>query len=429
VSFEPRPPEPILHVDMDAFYAAVEVRRDPSLAGRPVLVGGRGGRGVVASASYEARAFGVRSAMPMAQALRRCPGAVVVAPDFRAYADVSAQLRAVLLDTTPLVEPLALDEAFLDVAGAVRLLGPPGRIGESIRRRIADELGLTASVGVAPNKFVAKVASTKAKPDGLLHVPAERVRAFLGALPVADLWGVGPATARRLQRAGLCTVAEVAALDERVLQALLGARAGSALARLAVGRDDRPVTPAAEAKGMSAEETFEADLTDREVLRRELLRLAERVAPRLRAAGLAGRTVTLKVRYSSFRTISRSRTIALPIADATSLHREAAALLDAVEVSGGIRLVGVGVTNLVPVAAASQMDLLHDDRWGRLERAADAVRSRFGGRAVTRGGLLDALAPQRSGDAAPVPEQWRRPVQTPGPPAAAPEEANPQANP
>lgn len=405
----PRPPEPILHVDMDAFYAAVEVRKDPALAGRPVLVGGSGGRGVVASASYEARVFGVHSAMPVGRALRLCPAAVVVPPDFAAYAEASARIRDVFLSYTPLVEPLALDEAFLDVGGAARLFGPPERIGAAVRARIADQLGLVASVGVAPNKFLAKLCSGKAKPDGLLHLRAADVDAFLGRLAVGDLWGVGQVTAQTLDRAGVRTVRDLTALPPAALRRLLGPAAAEALRALARGRDDRAVVPWEAAKGMSAEETFAADVDDPAVLRRELLRLAEGVARRLRRARVAARTVTLKLRYASFQTISRSRTLTTPTDEATVLHAEAAALLDALRLGRApVRLVGVGTSNLVPVGAARQLGLLDDDRWGRLERAADGARTRFGDAAVTRGALLDtATAAPRTGTAAPVPEWWR----------------------
>ncbi len=402
-----RPAEPILHVDMDAFYAAVEVRKDPSLRGLPVLVGGAGGRGVVASASYEARVYGVASAMPMARALRLCPDAVVVSPDFDAYTQASERIREVFLSYTPLVEPLALDEAFLDVGGSVRLFGPPEAIGAQIRRRIRDELDLTASVGVAPNKYLAKLCSGKAKPDGLLHLPAEQVQAFLSPLSVRDLWGVGEATAARLDRFGVRTVGEVAALPRPTLRRLVGEAATSALARLARGEDDRPVVPWETAKGMSAEETFDRDVDDPAVLRRELLRLSERVARRLRRGGVAGRTVTLKLRYASFQTISRSRTLVTPTDQATVLYAETGALLDALRLERvRVRLVGVGMTNLVPTGAARQLALGDDDRWGRLERAADVARRRFGDDAVTRGALLDDGAPRAATDG-PVPEQWR----------------------
>jgi DNA polymerase-4 len=393
---------------MDAFYAAVEVVKDPDLAGRPVLVGGQGGRGVVASASYEARVYGVRSAMPMARALRLCPFAVVVSPDFAAYTAASERIRGIFLAYTPLVEPLALDEAFLDVGGSVRLFGPPPAIGAAIRARIRGELGLVASVGVAPNKFLAKLCSGKAKPDGLLHLPADGVAAFLAPLPVRDLWGVGEATAARLDRFGVRTLADVGALPEATLRRLLGPAAAVTLARLARGEDERPVVPWEAAKGMSAEETFDRDVDDPAALRRELLRLSERVARRLRRGGVAGRTVTLKLRYASFQTVTRSRTLPSPTDEATTLHAEVGALLDALRLERvRVRLVGVGVTNLVPTDAARQLRLDDDDRWGRLERAADAARGRFGDAAVTRGALLPEEAAPLTGNTAPVPEQWR----------------------
>jgi DNA polymerase-4 len=420
-------------VDMDAFYASVEVRRDPSLKGRPVLVGGRGGRGVVASASYEARRYGVTSAMPMARALRLCPGAVVFPPDFAAYQEASAALRVILDSFTPLVEPLALDEAFLDVGGAVRLFGLPQVIGARLRERIRVELGLPASVGVAPNKFLAKLCSGKAKPDGLLHLRAAEVRAFLDPLPVRDLWGVGERTAQRLERFGLRAVADVARIGEPTLARIVGSAAVAVqLSTLARGEDPRLVTPHEPAKQLSAEETFDRDVDDPAVLRRELLRLSETLARRLRRAGIAGRTVTLKLRYANFQTITRSRTLKVATDHATQIHREVTALLDALRLERvRVRLVGVSVTNLVPAGAASQLGLLTphdrgdaldhrrgtpkapDHRWALLERAADSARRRFGEQAVTRGALL---AQERRAD---TPRPTRDEVQQPGslPPA------------
>lgn len=405
----PRPPEPILHVDMDAFYASVEVRDDPALAGKPVLVGGAGGRGVVASASYEARAFGVTSAMPMARALRLCPDAVVVSPDFTRYEAVSRELRQILLSVTPLVEPLSVDEAFLDVGGSVRLFGPPPQIAATLRQRIREELGLPASVGVAPNKFLAKLCSGKAKPDGLLHLRREDVEDFLAPLPVGDLWGVGAKTAERLERYGIRTVADVRATPRRALARILTPALAEALSRLAVGADARSVIPYEPAKGMSTEETFDRDVDDPAQLRRELLRLSEKLSRRLRDAGVAGRTVTLKLRYANFTTITRSKTLPLPTDESTRLHAETTALLDALRLERvRVRLIGIGVTGLAPVDASRQLGLFEDDRWGRVDRAADRARRRFGSRAVTRGALLgDDDAPPLSGDAAPVAEQWR----------------------
>lgn len=382
--------EPILHVDMDAFYASVEVRQRPELAGRPVLVGGTGGRGVVASASYEARACGIHSAMPMARALRLCPQAVVLSPQFDLYAEVSRQLRVIFGSITPLVEPLSSDEAFLDVRGSVRLFGPPEVIGAGLRRRIAEELGLTASVGVAPNKFLAKLCSGKAKPDGLLHLRTDQVAGYLAPLPVRDLWGVGAKTAERLDRFGVHTVGDLQELPFDTLRRLVGDAAATQLASLAQGQDRRVVTPHQPSKGMSAEETFDADVDDPKVLRRELLRLSERLARRLRHEGHACRTVTLKLRYANFQTITRSTTLAYPVDDATQLYRHTTRLLDALRLQRvRVRLIGVGVANLTAGDAARQLSLTADDRWQELERAADVARNRFGEAAVTRGSLLD----------------------------------------
>ena len=385
-----RPAEPILHVDMDAFYASVEVRERPELAGRPVLVGGAGGRGVVAAASYEARAFGIGSAMPMARALRLCPQAVVLSPRFDLYGEVSARLREIFDSVTPLVEPLSLDEAFLDVGGSVRLFGPPVEIAAMLRRRIRDELSLPASVGVAHNKFLAKLLSGKAKPDGMLHLPREEAQAFLDPLGVRDLWGVGEKTAEKLERFGIRRVADVRAVPHDTLLRLLGDVGARHLSSLARAEDVRGVTPHESAKGMGHEETFDADVDDPAVLRRELLRLSEKVARRLRQAGLAGRTVTLKLRYANFSTITRSTTLPLPVDDATQLHTASSGLLDALRLERvRVRLIGVRVTNLVPGDAARQLSLTADARWPSLERAADSARDRFGDAAVTRGALLD----------------------------------------
>jgi DNA polymerase-4 len=399
--------EPILHVDMDAFYASVEVRERPELAGLPVAVGGVGGRGVVASASYEARAFGVRSAMPMSQARRLCPGLVTLPPDFARYQHVSEQLMTLLRSVTPLVEPLSLDEAFLDVRGAIRLFGAPVEIGHRLRERVLAELDLPASVGVAPNKFLAKLCSGKAKPDGLLHLAAGDVERFLGPLDVRDLWGVGEQSAQRLRRYGLTTVADVASAEVGLLTRILGSVAARHLSGLARGHDLRPVVPYEAAKGMSAEETFARDVDDPELLRRELLRLAEKVARRLRRGGVAARTVTVKLRYANFTTVTRARTLAAPTDEATRLHAEAATLLERLRPDRSrVRLLGVAATNLVPVEAARQLTLLDDDRWARLERAADAARGRFGDTALTRGALLAEETPS-SGDAAAAAEDWR----------------------
>jgi DNA polymerase-4 len=384
-----RPSEPILHLDMDAFYAAVEVRDDARLRGRPVLVGGRGGRGVVASASYEARAFGVGSAMPMGEALRRCPGAVVIAPRFDRYTAVSRELHEILRSVTPLVEPLALDEAFLDVGGSVRLLGSPVEIAARLRRSIATELRLPASVGVAANKFLAKLCSRKAKPDGLLHLPAARAEEFVAALAVGELWGVGRQTAVRLERAGIRWVRDLMAMDRGALARLVGGTTADRLLALARGRDARTVEPHVDAKGLSAEQTFERDLVTAGELHRVLLSLSERVGRRLRHNGVRARTVTLKLRHASFQTVTRAHTLAASTNQANEVFAVATELLDGVwSAPSPVRLLGVAASRLVSGEQGVQMDLLGSARWEAAERVADQVRAQFGDVALTRGALL-----------------------------------------
>ena len=384
--------EPILHVDMDAFYASVEIVKDPSLRGRPVIVGGVGGRGVVTSASYEARAFGVHSAMPGVTARRLCPHGVFLSNDFTAYREYSERIREVFTSFTPFVEPLSLDEAFLDVAGSVRLFGEPEAIGRRIKREIAG-LGLSCTVGIAPNKFIAKIASTRAKPDGLAVIPADEVRAFLHPLPVAALWGVGDATADALRRLGLRTVGDVAAISRRTLERAVGDATGAHLHALANGVDERPVVPFEAPKSVGSEETFERDLDDGDEILREILRLSDRTATRLRAKGLCGRTVTLKVRFSNFKTITRSRTFDEEIDTAPELYAAARDLYLRVDPERPrIRLIGVAVTGLRPGPPRRQLDLLGHRR-PRFDRAADAVddiRGRYGDGAVAPATLLDA---------------------------------------
>ncbi len=373
-----RPPEPILHVDMDAFYASVEALKDPSLAGKPVAVGGSGARGVVMSASYEARRHGVRSAMPSARARRLCPDLVFVQPDFEAYVAASSAIREIMRSFTPIVEPISLDEAFLDVGGAVRLFGPPVRIAEQVRERIRAETGLTASVGVAPNKFLAKLASARAKPDGVLVVPRDGVRAFLDPLPVDALWGVGEKTHEVLLRLGIRTVAELAETSAAVLERVLGDQASRHLVSLARGRDDRSVVPYEAPKSVSHEETFERDVDDdREVLR-EVLRLSHRVAARLRDDGYRARTVTLKIRLSNFTTLTRSRTLPDATDSAADLHRVGSELYEALPFARRrIRLLGVAASGLVE-SGAEQLALYRAGRWRDAEGALDRIDRRFG---------------------------------------------------
>lgn len=403
-----RPAEPILHVDMDAFYASVETLKDPSLAGKPVVVGSPGARGVVMSASYEARGSGVRSAMPAARARRLCPDAVFVPPDFSTYRAYATRLREVLLSFTPLVEPLSLDEAFLDVGGATRLFGDPAMIGRRIRARVRGEMELVCSVGVAPNPFLAKLASERAKPDGLVVVPAGRVREFLEPLPVGALWGVGERTAHALGRLGIRTVRELAGTPVPVLKRVLGEQQGRHLAALARGEDERSVVPYEAPKQVSHEETFERDLDAEEEILRELLRLSFRVASRLRHEGYRARTIGLKVRLASFTTLTRSRTLPDPTDVGHEIHRVVAELFRALPWSGRsgrfrIRLLGVAGSGLHQ-AGAEQLALIRSGRWEEAERAVDRIEERFGSGKAIPASLLDTSArPRRPDDDPPPP--------------------------
>ena len=355
---------PILHVDMDAFYASVEVAKDPTLAGRPLVVGGQGNRGVVTSASYEAREFGVKSAMPIVTARRLCPQAVYLPNDFTAYMEYSEQIRDVFTSFTPLVEPLSLDEAFLDVSGSTKLFGPPEEIGRLIKRAI-QQIGLTCTVGIAPNKFLAKLASTRAKPDGLLSITPDQVAGWLDPLPVTALWGVGEQTGEALRRLGLKTVGDVARLSKRTLERAVGDAVGAQLHALANGRDDRVVTPHEAAKSVGSENTYERDLDDTEALLREILRLSDRTAGRMRAKKLCGRTVTLKVRFSNFRTITRSRTLEESIDTGADIYAAARALYEKLDPERPrIRLLGVAVSGLASGPPKHQLDLLDTGREG-----------------------------------------------------------------
>ena len=411
----------ILHVDLDAFYASVEQLEDPSLRGRPVIVGGLGPRGVVAAASYEARRFGVYSATPMARARRACPEGVFLAPRFEVYRAASTNVMRILHSCTPLVEPIALDEAFLDVAGARRILGSGAEVAATIRGRVRDETGLTASVGIATTKLLAKLASDLAKPDGMLVVEPGTELAFLHPLEVRRLWGVGPATGKRLASLGVRTVGDLAQIPEATLVSNLGNAAGHHLHALAWNRDDRAVEPDQAVKSVGHEETFPTDVFDRAVLEHEIVRLADKVASRLREAGRTARTVQLKLRYGDFRTITRSKTLPRPTDLAADIGRVARTLLDAVPIDDGIRLLGVSAQQLVapgaagkagatvgeptragdPGSAGDQGRLFDEggepaaghpdpvdgerERRAAVERSLDAVRARFGPGAVAPG--------------------------------------------
>jgi DNA polymerase-4 len=380
---------------MDAFYASVELLSRPELRGTPVIVGG-GTRGVVLSATYEARRFGVHSAMPMSRARRLCPQATVVPASHGLYSTVSAGVMEIFRSVTPLVEPLSLDEAFLDVAGAVRRLGRPAEIGQLIRDRVADEQGITCSVGVASTKFVAKLASTRSKPDGMLVVPAAEVVAFLHPLPVGALWGVGEKTEKELTRLGLRTVGDIAHTPLATLVRALGQATGTHLHALSWGRDERSVVPHEPDKSIGAEETFDRDVDDPAVVLRELLRLSERTAARLRSAGLAGRTVTIKVRFADFTTITRSRTLREATDVAAVLYATARGLFEALGLDRArLRLVGVRVEQLVESETAPRQLQLGERPSGRreVEQAADRAVRRFGSGVVRPGSLVGETRP------------------------------------
>lgn len=376
---------PILHIDMDAFFASVEQLRRPHARGRAVIVGGTGPRGVVSSADYIARSHGVHSAMPMAQALRLCPDALVFPPDGAAYRRTSEAVMDILGSVTPEVEPLSLDEAFLDVSGARRRLGGPARIAALIRERVRAEQGLTCSVGVAATKFTAKLASTHCKPDGLLLVPTDQVRGFLDPLPVGALPGVGEKTERALTRLGLRTVGDVARAGPELLRGQLGAKSGTRLWELARGQDPSPVVADGQDKSVSAEETFPRDVDDPAVIHRELLRLSEKVARRLRAKGRAGRTVGVKLRRADFTTITRSRTLPEPTDVAREISALARELYSAAGLEGvRLRLVGVRVEGVVDAAAAPRQLALDEPEagWREVEQVMDRVAARFGPGAI-----------------------------------------------
>ena len=391
---DPATSEPgILHVDMDAFFVSVELIDQPELRGRPVIVGGSGDRGVVAAASYEARSYGVHSAMPSVRARRLCPHAVFLPGRHERYGEVSKAVMAIFRSYTPLVEPISLDEAFLDVRGARRLHGPALQIAQRIRARVHDEQHLDCSVGIAPNKFVAKLASQAAKPGasaqgprpglGVKVVVADEMLGFLHPLPVEALWGVGPATLERLERLGVVTVGDLAAIPLSVVTGSLGNAVGTHLHALANGIDDRAVEPDRRPKSIGHEETFARDHHHRDTLERELVRLGDSVGSRLRAHGLAGRTVQLKVRFRDFRTITRSSTLAAPTDSSAVVVAEAKTLLAGVDPSPGVRLIGVSVSGLSDGGTRQlSLDDLGTASWDDANLAVDAIRARFGSAAI-----------------------------------------------
>jgi DNA polymerase IV len=418
----------ILHVDMDSFFASVEVLDNPELAGKPVIVGGSGARGVVASCTYEARAFGVRSAMPSVRARQLCPQAIFLDGHYSRYAEVSGQLREILTSATPLVEPVGLDEAFLDVTGSIRLLGPAPVIGARIRSEVRSQLTLDCSVGGGRTKLVAKLASRAAKPTasrrgkvpgrGVVVIDPADELAFLHPMPVERLWGVGPATTRRLHGLGVQTVGELAALPEQALVRAVGKAHGMHLASLARGEDRDAVVPGRPAKSVGHEETFRTDIADRAVLGAHAHRMAESVANHLRSSGLASRTITVKVKFPDFSMVTRSHTLDFGLDTGKAIGAVAGALLDSVEIGDGVRLLGVSASGLHRAGGGRQLrfdlggagvaevalpgldDLDEVDRpsderqarsyaastrqetWQDVMAIVDAVRERFGTKAV-----------------------------------------------
>ena len=376
----------ILPVDMDAFFAAVEQREHPEYRGTPVIVGGLSSRGVVATASYEARRSGVHSAMPMATARRRCPDGIFVQGNYALYRAVSAEIFAIFSRYSPLVEPLSIDEAFLDVTGMGLLAPSPRVLAQRLKAEIREKTALVASVGIAPNKFLAKLASDLEKPDGLVEIRAEDAVRRLAPLPVRCLWGVGKRTEEKLAALGIKTIGEMQQADEKKLARSLGRRAAHALKELSFGRDERRVEPEREAKSIGKEVTFERDLKSAEEAERELLSLAEKVGWRLRLAGVAARTIQLKVRRADFTTFTRSRTLFEATAHDEPIFRTARDLFRELGIKSGIRLLGVTGENFEPSALPS---LFRDEKKERLYGAIDALKKRFGESIITKAPLID----------------------------------------
>jgi DNA polymerase-4 len=385
-------PKAIIHLDMDAFYAAVEVLDNPALRGKPVIVGGSQKRGVVSSASYESRRFGVHSAHPIATAMRLCPQGIFLPVRMSRYKEVSEQVFEIFCQFTPLVEPLSIDEAFLDVTGSIKLFGPPEEIARMIKRTIVEHIGITVSAGVAPSKFVAKIASDFQKPDGLTVVPEEKVKAFLEPLPIDKLWGVGKVTKKALTLLGVRTIGDLSHLSLEVLESNFG-RHGTHLHLLSQGVDDRDVEASQEVKSIGREETFADDLLDMETVRRELLSLATRVSRRLRRHGIAGKTVTLKVKYHDFVQVTRSETFPEVADDGGEIFRRCCGLLDRTEVGRRpVRLLGISVSHLCAQEEKRQLSLFQAGvtvpRRKKLHLALDRISEKFGEDGILPGTLF-----------------------------------------
>lgn len=380
-----RRPRTVVHVDMDAFFASVETLLHPEYRGKPLIVGADPlvGRGVVSTCSYEARAYGIRSAMPIREAYRRCPHGIFVRPDMKTYATYSRMVREVLDAFSPVVEPLSIDEAFLDMTGCEHFYPSLKAMGESLKKAIREATGLVASVGIAPNKFLAKLASDLSKPDGLLVVEAHQVEAFLGPLPVERLWGVGPKGAQRLRERGIGTIAALRQRSLAWLEREFGDAMGRHLYNLARGIDERPVQPENEALSMSREITFDNDVEDPSLLRSVLAELVADVGRRLRREGLFARTVTLKLRYADFTTLTRRRTIDRPFHDDDRIFALACRLLEELNVRRPVRLIGVGVADF---HESSQASLFEDDeRSEAISRVMDEINAKKGARVLRKG--------------------------------------------
>ena len=379
----------ILHVDMDAFFASVTERDHPELKGKAVVIGA-GVRGVVTSANYEARKFGIKAAMPVGRAQRLAPHAIFIPPDHKRYSEVSEHIMEIFHSFTPLVEPISLDEAFLDVTKARRLLGDGRAIATAIRAKVEAQEGITCSVGIASSKFIAKLASQRCKPNGILEIPTDRVLTFLHPLPVSALWGVGPKTNEALERLGLHTVGDIAQTPQQTLIRALGQAAGESLYELAWGRDDRDVIPEEPDKSISAAETFDRDIDDPAVVAKEILRMCERASSRMRERSLFAKTITLKIRFADFTTINRSKTLPLPIDTTHEIYEVAKALYDALSIERArIRLVGVSLDNLHTDSHEQLVLGARESSWRELQGGIDAAKARFGSDSVRPGRLID----------------------------------------
>jgi DNA polymerase IV len=387
-----RPPKHIIHLDMDAFYPSVEVLDNPELRGKPVIVGGSRERGVVSSASYEARKFGVHSAQPMATAMQLCPNGIVMPVRMARYQEVSLQVFEIFHIFTPLVEPLSIDEAFLDVTGSARLFGSPVEIAKKIKQQVVETTGLTISAGVAPSKFIAKVASDMDKPDGLTVVETDKVRQFLDPLPIKKMWGAGKVTQKALARIGIHTFKDLRLASVELLEKKLG-KQGSHMHRLALGIDERDVVPFHDIKSIGHEDTYSKDILDLEPAKRELLSLANRVARRMRRKGLEGKTISLKVKYSDFKLITRSVTLHHYTSDSSEIYSNVCRLLEKTAVGKRpVRLLGISLSNLSDTGSGRQLSLFsqeESEKRKELNKTADSIFDKFGKRGIRPGSLVE----------------------------------------